>query len=120
MTATKSPAELLRARINTRTRKTLIESGAKIGRLKDSEKKTPSQKRTENLKKKDLKRAGLSSKPVYPTDCHLCPKYPCGETLNDCLERSMVHSCTKCGLKVRHRVDPEIPWTLCPSCAGDA
>ena len=20
----------------------------------------------------------------------------------------------------RHRVDPNIPWTLCPSCAGDA
>ena len=108
----------LRDHLNRRTRRTLISAGKQIGKLKDSEKKTPSQKKSESMRKKLLKRAGMKS--VAPVqggcDCHTCPKQPCGQTTDTCSERTMVHPCLKCGVKVRHYIDPNVPWEYCPPC----
>lgn len=117
MAASKKPSELARDRLNNRTRRTLIKAGKKIGRLTDSEKKPPSQRRSESAKKKDLKRAGVKAiDAATGEDCHNCPKYPCGKTVKSCGERSMVHRCLKCGTKVLHRIDPAVPWEYCPIC----
>ena len=108
----------LRDNLNRRTRKTLIEAGKQIGRLTDAEKKPPSQKRSEALKKKDRRRAGLNIKtPVIGgTDCHTCQEQPCEMTPDTCSKRVMVHPCLKCGTRVRHYIDPNIPWEYCPRC----
>jgi hypothetical protein len=52
----KKPDEVLREKINSRTRKTLINAGKKIGKLNENEKKTPSQKRSENMRKRFARR----------------------------------------------------------------
>lgn len=79
--------------------------------------KTPSQKRSENIRKKDAKRAGTKFiQTHYPCDCNRCPNEPCGKTLEECSEKSMVHLCKKCGAKVRHYVNPNAPWEYCPVC----
>lgn len=117
MVASKKPADLARDRLNSRTRRVLIQAGKKIGKLTDSEKKTPSQRRSEAARKKDAKRAGV--KVIDSTtgeDCHNCPKYPCGKTVKSCGEKSMVHRCLKCGQRVLHRIDPNVPWELCVVC----
>jgi len=115
-------ADNLRDRLNRRTRKALIEAGKQIGRLTDAEKKPPSQKKSEAAKKKALRRAGL--KMVTPvaggTDCHTCSKQPCGKTPDTCGERAMVHPCLKCGARVRHYIDPNVPWEYCPPCKATA
>lgn len=52
----KKPDEVLRDKINARTRKALISAGKKIGKLTENEKKTPSQKHSENMRKKFARR----------------------------------------------------------------
>jgi len=80
-------------------------------------KKPPSQTRSENARKRELARAGVKSTPPdVGEDCHECPRYPCGKTINTCNERSMVHRCLKCGVKVRHRIQEGKPWLYCPVC----
>ncbi|MFA5213319.1 MAG: hypothetical protein WC406_08300 [Methanoregula sp.] len=117
----KLPSEVERERINKRTRKTLIQAGKKIGRLTEAEKKTPSQKRSENARKKFANKAGVKYSPnVYPGDCWTCPKQPCGQEPATCKERTMVHPCLGCGAKYRHFVDHENPWTQCPKCREGA
>lgn len=86
----------------------------------ESLRKTPSQKRSENMRKRLASRDG--NKPVdvnVMLDCHSCTKYPCGKTPNACMERSMIHRCLKCGQKVRHYIDPENQWRYCPKCKSD-
>jgi hypothetical protein len=87
------------------------------GVIPKSLQKTPSQTRSENIRRKDAKRAGVKFiQTNYPCDCHGCPKEPCGQTLEQCSEKSMVHQCTKCGQRVRHRVQEGTPWMYCPPC----
>lgn len=119
--ASKKPADLARDRLNNRIRRTLIQAGKKIGKLTNSEKKTPSQRRSESGRKKEATRAGVKVIDVATgEDCHNCSKYPCGKTIKSCGERSMVHRCLGCGQRVLHRIDPSVPWERCPVCVtGD-
>jgi hypothetical protein len=105
MVSAKTPSELLREKLQMRA-----ENADKVM-------KTPSQRKSENARKKAAKRAGVKYiETHYPCDCWKCPKEPCGSTLEQCKERSMVHRCKQCGAKVRHRVDEIIPWEYCPVC----
>lgn len=118
--STKTPAQLLREKLAKRSRKAMIEAGNKIGRLTPSQKITPSQRKSENAKRRDAKRAGTKHIAVhYPCDCWKCQKEPCGKSLEQCEEKSMVHRCKKCGQSVRHRVDANVPWESCPGCIGE-
>jgi hypothetical protein len=47
----------LRKRINSRVHKTLIEAGVNVGKLKESQKKSPSQRKSESAKKREIRRA---------------------------------------------------------------
>jgi hypothetical protein len=79
--------------------------------------KTPSQRKSERGKQKELKRAGVQSvsEPVF-FDCHTCPQRPCGKIAQYCTERTIVLRCKGCGCKVRVYQDFEKPWMLCPVC----
>lgn len=119
----KKPDDLARERLTKRTRRTLILSGARIGKLSDSEKKTPSQKRSENGKAKELKRSGvknIAGVEDIPDDCFDCPEKAnrCGKMLEMCGKRHLVLRCKKCGIRVRARIDAVRVWTLCPICRG--
>ncbi len=52
MTEAKKPHENHRIALNRRAVKTMIESGKPVGKLTDAQKKTPSQRKSENLKKR--------------------------------------------------------------------
>lgn len=54
---TPKPSDIRRDNLNKRARKIMIQSGKKIGRLTDAEKKTPSEKSSEAMKKKLKERA---------------------------------------------------------------
>lgn len=114
MTA-KKPAETLRAKFEKRAREQIaLANNITPKRLL----KSPSQKKSERGKAKELKRAGVSAVAPVPCDCYGCPKEPCGKSLNECEERAMAHRCLKCGLKVRHRIVIGNPWEYCPVCRG--
>lgn len=113
MPASKLPSDLARARLSKRAQEQVaLSNNITPKRLL----KSPSQKKSERAKAKELKRAGVSAVAPVPCDCFNCPKEPCGNTLNDCEERAMVHRCLKCGNKVRHRIVVGSPWELCPIC----
>lgn len=57
MTA-KKPHENIRDAINKRSRKAMIQSGAKIGKLSDTEKTPPSKRKSDSMKKKLRNRDG--------------------------------------------------------------
>lgn len=112
-----SPSESLRKHLQSRATKTLIQAGVRIGRLSDSQKKSPSQKRSESIRKKHANRAGVKyNAPDIKDDCHTCKNYPCGKTVSTCSERSVVNRCLQCGQKVRHYIDPDCQWKYCPVC----
>ena len=80
--------------------------------------KSPSQKRSESIRKKDMKRAGIKEVLVkVPSDCRDCKK-SCtfSYDLNLCPERSMVVRCQQCGQKIRIRIIPGVAWERCPIC----
>jgi len=107
------PSELSRKRLDKRAQEQIALINNQVPeRLR----KTPSQKKSESGRKKFLKRAGIAADPPIPCDCFGCSKEPCGKTLNECEERAMVHRCWKCGVKVRHRIDPVKVWEYCPVC----
>ena len=113
MTA-KKPSELARAKLTRRAKEMIALSNNTVPKRLQ---KTPSQKRSEAIRKRYLNRAGVQEiKVEIPEDCHGCQKYPCGIKLEACHERSMVHRCLGCGLKVRHRIVPGDPWMYCPVC----
>jgi hypothetical protein len=113
MPASKLPADLLRARLSKRAQEQVaLSNNITPKRLL----KSPSQRRSEAAKKKELKRAGVSAVAPVPCDCYGCPKEPCGKTLNGCEERAMVHRCARCGNKWRHRIVIGTPWEFCPLC----
>ena len=111
-----SPAETLRKNLASRNTKALIDAGKKIGHLTEQQKKTPSQKRSENLKKK-LNR-GVVHAGVIGYDCNNCPKYPCGKTTQTCSEPSRKNRCDKCGTVVVYRFVAEGEWKYCEPCRG--
>lgn len=49
---TSKPSDMHRKNLNRRAIKTMIQSGRPVGRLTDAEKKTPSQKHSESMRKK--------------------------------------------------------------------
>jgi len=81
--------------------------------------KSPSQKRSESMRKK------LNRGVVDPTlatvkdDCNNCPDEltcPHEHNLNICPKVSRINRCKKCGQKVRYRfVEGEV-WEYCPVC----
>lgn len=81
-------------------------------------KPSPSERHSEAMRKKFATRAGIKLKNPAPggVDCWTCPLQPCDKTPDTCMERTMIHCCTKCGQKVRHYVAPGNPWLLCPRC----
>jgi len=111
---TKSPSQNLRDSLNKRTRKILIQSGVKIGHLTDSEKKTPSEKRSINLKRR-LNR-GVDVVGVVGEDCNGCPKMPCGKGTKTCDESTRKNRCNRCGMVVVYRFVKEGEWKYCPIC----
>jgi hypothetical protein len=116
----KKPSDIAREKLAKRTRKAMIESGKKTGKLTDAEKKTPSQRKSESARAKEMRRAGVQKAIAMreiPSDCRGCTKdcrYGCD--LSICPEKSIVHRCTQCGQKVRYRWIEGIPWILCPVC----
>jgi len=104
----------LRRRLNARVTKTLIETKASFGHLTEAQKKTPSQRNSERLRKK-LNRGRNKAEPPLQ-DCRDCFKYPCGKTLAMCDERATTARCPRCGLKVVYRFIINEPWKGCPSC----
>ena len=84
--------------------------------------KTPSQKRSENDKKRELRRAqrhDLSCRKSANDiifDCYTCLKYPCGTDPVACYEPMILERCAGCGLPVRHYHDVVVKWTHCPVC----
>lgn len=114
---TKKPSDFFRDKLNTRTRKTLIDSGSKIGHLTDAQKKTPSQRKSELLKKK-LSR-GVESIKALGYDCNGCLKYPCGKTTETCEEPTRKNRCAKCGGLVVYRYVEGKEWKYCEVCRGE-
>ena len=116
----KKPSDLARDRLNARTRKTLIQAGKQIGKLTDSQKKTPSQLKSERARKKDLKRAGLEKPSVVPPviDCRGCTDSPCAYNgdLTRCHHHSVIHRCKGCGQRVHYRWIEGEPFELCEVC----
>jgi hypothetical protein len=53
----KTQAERDRDRIDSRVHKTLIEAGVNVGKLKESQKKSPSQRKSESARKHEIRRA---------------------------------------------------------------
>lgn len=79
--------------------------------------KSPSQKKSERGKMKELKRAGVSASYVKPPyDCNCCPKEPCGQTMATCGVVGTTLQCSKCGGKYIRRSYPEQVVYLCPFC----
>jgi hypothetical protein len=77
--------------------------------------KSPSQKKSEALKRK-LNRTVLNPLGEVKEDCRDCTEYPCGKKLVACDKPSMVRTCEGCGEKVRFRVIAMVSWKLCPVC----
>lgn len=120
MSITTSPAKTLRAKLEKRAKIAMILSGDKKERLPESQKKTPSQKKSESARKKDARRAGIKyvEDPNMPSDCHTCQEIRVCQIkdTNKCQQKTMVHRCKQCGVKVRHYVDSVLPWEYCPVC----
>ena len=108
------------SRLHKRLEKRAMMQQALINNITPKElQKTPSQKNSERLRKKLLKRAGIKTvEPEPPSDCRGCT-IPCryDNQLNICKERSLVVRCGKCGQKVRVRVvDDGDEKYYCPPC----
>jgi len=117
MTEAKKPHENLRASLTKRAVKAMAEAGTPIGKLTDAQKKTPSQRKSENLRKKLTTRDGhKAEKEIVQVDCRDCPKLPCTLNSNTCTEKLWTHRCHQCGQKVRYRFIEGVPWEYCPVC----
>ena len=84
--------------------------------------KTPSQKRSENSKKRELRRAQQYERSCRQSadnilfDCYTCPKYPCGVDPVACDKIMPLDRCVLCGLPVRHYNDKTQKWVYCKDC----
>ena len=113
---TLKPDELHRKHLTSRNTKALIDAGKKIGHLTEQQKKSPSQKRSENIRKK-LNR-GIEPVATIGEDCNSCSKYPCGNTIQTCDEPSRKNRCAKCGQVIVYRFVAEGEWKYCDVCRG--
>lgn len=112
-----TPADLARKRLDKRAQEQL----SLINKITPKRLlKSPSQKRSEAGRKKELKRGGIKGVcgvEDYPDDCHGCPeKKGCGKLLEMCGKPFAVHKCLGCGIRVRHRVSGVV-WEYCPVCS---
>ena len=85
------------------------------GFVPESLRKTPSQKKSEYLRKK-LNRDAPNIDVQVQEDCRDCPKHPCGESIKSCKERSFTKRCSRCGLLTMYRVIIGGEWKLCKKC----
>jgi len=110
----KKPADVLRDNLNKRSRKAIIQTGEKIGKLTHAQLVTPSQRKSELLRKK-LNR-GVTPVKIVTYDCWDCQKTPCYQNLQTCQEPSVEERCGKCGQMVRHRIIAGETWERCTDC----
>jgi len=113
------PSELSRLRLEKRAQEQIaLSNNITPKRLL----KSPSQKKSERAKAKELKRAGVvagskaASEVEPPCDCNGCPMEPCGKTLKECDAVAIVARCSKCGERVLRRSNPEQGAYLCVVC----
>lgn len=76
--------------------------------------KTPSQKRSENMRKKLLR--GGKPEPEPQFDCCDCEKEPCGFSLKRCDKASLIGRCVECGQRTRYRLVEGQTWKMCKNC----
>ena len=110
-----------RNRLAQRSRKALIEAGKTIGKLSDAQKKSPSQKSSEALRRK-LNRGCTSADAIAGYDCRGCGTYDtCAfdHKLANCTSRAMTARCKQCGQKWTFRVIAEEKWEYCPKCRSE-
>jgi hypothetical protein len=118
----RKPSDTHRSTLMHRATKMLAQAGKPIHRLTDAEKKSPSQKKSENARKRDLQRAekqhpatAQENQVLY--DCFTCPKHPCyGNSLRTCGEPTLTRQCKQCGQKIIYRIDPNKKWEYCLVC----
>lgn len=115
--------DLERERLAKRTRKTLILAGKKIGKLTDSEKKPPSQRKSESGRKRYARRDARGQTEKPNPDCWLCPRRSdCKVTADDsgCTEHKIKQRCPQCDQLYLHYFSYELAgmkW-ICPVCRG--
>jgi len=105
MSASKLPADLARACLSKRAQEQVaLSNNITPKRLL----KSPSQRRSEAAKKKELKRAGVrADKLPMQEDCSGCPKYPCGQKILACDAPTTRYQCKQCGVVVIcYRTEP--------------
>lgn len=83
--------------------------------------KSPSQKKSERGRAKELKRAGVKEKHEieHPNDCRDCPdELTCAydRDLKRCHKPKLVVKCERCGIMVRIRLVLGQEWKYCPVC----
>lgn len=105
----------LKKKLDARAKKYKIITGQIMGRLTDSQKKSPSQRKSEAGRKRLLRGGTSPSEYKLMFDCRDCLKYPCGGTLLTCGERAFTSRCAHCGQIIMYRVLEE-RWTHCPVC----
>lgn len=109
--------DALRKKLNKRAKQQIaLSNGVTPKELQ----KSPSQKKSERAKMKEMKRSGIKQvEPDPPSDCRGCGK-DCkyDQNLNICPERSLVVRCKQCGQKVRIRIINGVGWEFCPVCVA--
>lgn len=111
--------DLERDRLAKRTRKTLILSGKKIGKLTDSEKITPSQRKSINGRKRYARIVSNHSQNRPNPDCWVCPRKPgCGLTPEDpgCTATTAKEPCPVCRQIYLHYASHDSGRWICPVC----
>jgi hypothetical protein len=76
---TPKPSDVHRENLNRRAVKTMIQSGRPVGKLTDTQKKTPSQKHSESMRKK-------LTRGVQPKQCNPEKLEPLVINLKDCVD----------------------------------
>lgn len=112
--------DLERDRLAKRTRKTLILAGKKIGKLADSEKIPPSQRKSINGRKRYARIVGKTGVHGKPNpDCWECPRRSsCILTADDpgCTASTMIGTCPTCKQIYLHYNSYTSGRWICPVC----
>jgi len=115
----KLPSDKDRIRLLKRARNELVFTGQRAGKLPDSYKITPSERKSTLMKKKLDNRKSNATNFYIPavTDCRDCTDKPvCTSTLESCHHPSRSQRCPKCGVLVMYRYIPDEQWEGCPPC----
>jgi hypothetical protein len=107
-----------REQLHKRATKALIEAGKPAGRkLTDSEKVTPSQRRSDLMRKKFAKKSNTGTIIKPEQDCRGCPEKPtCEKTLETCGKDWNMLTCPSCGRRTRFRHIATESWKKCTEC----